>query len=190
MKNLKKFFDGIFNLNGAKFININGYKSEKTGEVANHNIITNISVMNAKTKDFETLKSADVVSISEGKTIALDVFKMALSEMLVSAEKNLSEKMEDRTAQSQAQTDAYIHLSPAIRIHKETGNVHIFGLANSKKVLVAGTYKEVNSADKTIAKNVITKSLNLRAGKFRTFILENVASVSMEGENLNINCVE
>lgn len=190
MKNLKRFFDGMENLNGAKFITIKGYKSETSGELADHNILTNISVMSAKQKDFETLKSADleVVTKKSAKSIALDVFKVALSEMLTSAEKNLSENKEDRTAQSQAQTEAYINLSNAIKIHKETGNIHIFGMAMSKNVIVAGTYKQVNSSDKTIAKKEITKSLELRGGKFRTFILGNVNEVKMNGETLEINC--
>lgn len=190
MKNLKKFFDGMSNLNGAKFININGYKSEKSGEIANHTINTNISVMSAKEKDFEALKGADVQALnSESKRkIALDVYSVALNEMVTSAEKNLSENKEDRTAQSQAQTDAYIHLSNSIRIHKETGNIHIFGMAIAKTILVEGEYKEVKSADKTLAKKEITKALNLRAGKFRTFILGNVEAVKMNGETIEINC--
>ncbi len=191
MKNLRNLFDGIANLNGAKFITLNGYVSEKSGEIANHNILTNISVMNAKTKDFETLKNADVEVLSKQSKqgIALEIYKTALSEMLTSAEKNLSENIEDRTAQSQAQTDAYIHISNAIRLHKETGNIHIFGMAISKTVVKAGEPKKpVKSADKTIAKNEITKSLDLRAGKFRTFIVGNVETVKLNGETLEINC--
>ncbi len=193
MKNLKSFFDGMNNLNGAKFININNYHSEKSGEIANHNILTNISVMNAKEKDCNTLQNCtdnDLTSISKSasKIIAFDIFKLALSEMKTSAVKNLSENIEDRTAQSQAQTNAYIQLSKAIKIHKDTGNIHVFGMAISKRVIVPGEYKPVNSADKTLAKNAITKQLDLRAGKFRTFILGNIESVTLNGETLNINC--
>lgn len=190
MNDLKKFFDGMSNLNGAKFINLNGYKSETSGEVANHNILTNIKVMNAKKTDNATLKTVDLVVISNkaSKKIALDVFSTALSEMIISSDKNLSEKLEDRTTASQAQTDAYLHITDAIRIHKETGKIHIFGFANRKKVLVKGEYKTVNSSDKTLAKQEITKVAKLRAGKFRTFILNNISSVALEGKTLNINC--
>ena len=188
---MKKFFDGIENLNGAKFINLNGYKSEASGEVANHNILVNIKVMNAKAKDLVTLESADVKVISENATkiFAMEILKMALTEMLVSSKKNLSENIEDRTAQSQAQTDAYLPIVNGLKIHKETGNLHIFGFANQKKILVKGVYKIVNSSDKTLAKKEITKVLKLRAGKFRTFIIDNIESVKMEGKTLNINCV-
>lgn len=179
------------NLNGAKFISLNNYKSEKSGEIANHTILTNISVMNAKEKDFETLKTADVEVLNKQskKSIALEIYKTALSEMLCSAEKNLSENFEDRTISSQAQTDAYIQINKAIKLHKETGNIHIFGMAINKTVIVEGEPKKpVKSADKTLAKNEITKALNLRAGKFRTFIVANVEGVTFNGETLEINC--
>jgi hypothetical protein len=62
-------------------------------------------------------------------------------------------------------------------------------MAISKTVVKAGEPKKpVKSADKTIAKNEITKSLDLRAGKFRTFIVGNVETVKLNGETLEINC--
>ena len=75
-----------------------------------------------------------------------------------------------------------------MKLHKDTGALHIFGMAVQKKVIVAGEpQKPVNSAPKTIAKNSITKALNLRAGKFRTFIVENVEAVNMSGDTIQIN---
>jgi hypothetical protein len=190
MKNAKDFFNGMANLNGAKFINLNYYKSETSGEIANHNILTNIVVMNAKKKDADTLLKADakVIASKSAKSIAVDIFTTALTEMRVSAVKNISENKEDRTTASQAQTDAYLPITNALRIHKETGKLHIFGFANQKKVLVKGEFKAVNSSDKTLAKKEITKVLKLRAGKFRTYIVDNIESVKLEGKTLTINC--
>lgn len=191
MEKFKKIFDSIENLNGAKFINLNGYESETTGEIADHNILVNINVMNAKKTDNKTLHNSDieVVAGKSKKDIALDIFKVALSEMIVSSDKNISENKEDRTVNSQAQTDAYFHVNNSIRILKETGEVQIFGFANKKyNVVKEGVYKVVKSADKTIAKQQITKVLKLRSGKFRTYKLNNIASVSLTGKTLNINC--
>lgn len=191
MKNLKNLFDKFKNLNGAKFIALNNYESKKTKEIAVHTILTNISVMTAKETDFQTLKNADIQAIAAdllSKNIPIEITKQAYVEMLASAEKNLSENIEDRTAQSQAQTDAYISLGNGIRLHKDSGALHIFGMAIQKKVLVAGEpQKPVNSTPKTIAKKLITKSLNLRADKFRTFIVENVNAVNMSGDTIQIN---
>jgi hypothetical protein len=190
MENLRKFFDSIENLNGAKFINLNGYESETTGEIADHNILVNINVMNAKKTDNKTLHNSNIEVVAESKKdIAFDIFKVALSEMIVSSDKNISENKEDRTVNSQAQTDAYFHVNNSIRILKETGEVQIFGFANKKyNVVKEGVYKVVKSADKTIAKQQITKVLKLRSGKFRTYKLNNIASVSLTGKTLNINC--
>lgn len=186
MTNIIRLFNRIANLKGAKFISLVEYESEKTGEIATHVINTNISVMNAKKKDFETLKGVISKNLIRVKGIALDVYNLALSEMQASAEKNLNPDLSKRTNQSAAQTDAYVQLTPAIKVHKDTGNIHIFGMAISKKVLKAGEYKTVNSADKTIAKRDITKQLNLRAGKFRTFIVSNVNDIKISGETIEI----
>lgn len=191
MNDMRKFFDGIENLNGAKFINLNGYINE-AGEVANHNILVNINVMNAKKTDNEILHNTNVEVISKksAKTFALDIFNLALSEMIISSDKNISENKEDRTAQSQAQTDAYIQIGKGLKLHKETGLIHIFGFKNKKKILTPGVYKPVNSSDKTLAKKEITKVLNLRSGKFHTFKIAQIESVNMENNTLNINCVK
>ena len=106
--------------------------------------------------------------------------------MLTSAEKNLSEKLEDRTAQSQAQTLAYIPLAKGVKLNPETMAVYIFGMAINKTVLVKGEYPVVNSSDKTLGKKAITKHLDLRAGKFRTFILGNADSLKVSGTTIEI----
>lgn len=114
MSDFKRFLDKFNSLNGASFIGLRKYVNSKN-EVANYRIDVNYSIMEAKRKDFESLKSVtdnDLKDISKTCNIAIDVLKISLSEMLVSAEKNLSEKLSDRTAQSQAQTMAYIPLAP------------------------------------------------------------------------------
>lgn len=191
MKNGKILFAQFNNLNGAKFIALSNYKS-KTNEIAVHTINTKISVMSAKKNDFQRLKNADIEKIAADlfntKNIPVETTKQAHTEMLVSAEKNLSANIEDRTKQSQAQTTAYHDLGNGMKLHKDTGALHIFGMAVQKKVLVPGEPKKpVNSSAKTIAKKLITKALKLRAGKFRTFIVENVAAVNMSGVTIQIS---
>jgi hypothetical protein len=189
MSEFKRFLDKFNSLNGAKIIAINNYLSEKSGELANHRINVNISVQEAKRKDFESLKSVtakDLKDIATASNIAVDVLKISLSEMLTSAEKNLSEKLSDRTAQSQAQTCAYVDLAPGVKLHPETLAIHIFGMAIDKTVLIKGTYEVVNSSDKTLGKKAITKHLDLRAGKFRNFILANADNLKVSGTCIEI----
>jgi hypothetical protein len=188
MKNGKKLFSEFANFSGAKFISL--HYTSKTNEVAVHTINTNITVMNAKQKDFETLKNCDIDAIANlflQKDIPVEVTKQAHAEMLESAEKNLSSNIEERTISSQAQTDAYENICNGIRLHKETGHLHIFGQAIQKKVLVSGEPKKpVKSAPKTIAKKMITKHLDLRASKYRTFILPEVKQAKVNGETIEI----
>ena len=189
MENSKKFFGQFENLKGASFIAINNYLAKGSGELANHVVNVNISVQNAKEGDLNRLKACtdeDLRMIEKSSGIDIDTLKISLSEMLVSAEKNLSANIEDRTNQSKGQTEAYIHLTPAIRLHKETLEIHIFGQKISKVVLVKGEYKTVNSSPKTLGKKAITKHLDLRAGKYQSFICGRIDTVKVSGETIEL----
>lgn len=183
-------FDKLSNGKSAKFIRINGYTAKTSGEVANHTINVNISVKNAKETDLQRLincNSSDLEMIAKQNNLDLATCELALSEMITSAQKNLSANIEEHTNQSKGQSDAYINLTPAIRLHKDTLQVHVFGMAIAKVVLVKGEYKQVNSNAKTLAKNAIKKHLDLRADKFRDFIVGNIESVKIDGETIEIN---
>lgn len=192
MKNTKTLIDTVGN-KGTEFVSLNNYVAKGTGEIANHTINTGITVINAKKKDFNLLQNctnADLVKMNKVKNYGIETYRKAYFEMLASAEKNLNPDITKRTKQSQATTKAYIQLTPAIKFCKESGELHIFGQAIAKTVVQKGEYKPVNSGDKTLAKNMITKTLNLRAGKYRTFILNNVENVKSKGETIEINNVE
>jgi hypothetical protein len=185
---MKNLIDKFENLKGCKFIAVNGYKNS-AGEIANHNVNVNINVYNVKVSDFESLSACDeakLISIADSTKISLDICKTALNEMLLSAEKNLSANFDEHTAQSKGQTDAYIKITNAIRLHKETLAIHIFGMRIAKKIIVEGTYKTVKSSDKTLAKKAITKALDLRAGKFRDYILLEAEAVKISGDEIFI----
>ena len=163
-------------LRGAKFVGINGYIN-KNGEVSNQIINCNVNIENAKKADLETLKNfpaSKLNEIAEKVGASKEDALSAIEEMIVSAEKNLSANIEDRTASSQAQTDAYESLGKGIKFHKETGDLYITGFANNKTILVEGEYKKVNSAPKTLVKKEVTKGLKMY--KFRSFKLSNIGS--------------
>ena len=102
----------------------------------------------------------------------------AHTELLTSAEKNLSAKKEEHTAQSKAQADAYMYIEgvKGVKIHKETMQVYVIGLINNKTVIVKGEYPTKNKRDKTLCKDAIKKHLELRAEKYRQY---NVGSMDM-----------
>jgi hypothetical protein len=186
---MKNLINKFASLKSATFISINNYLASTSGELADHVVNVNISVKNAKEADLKKLQAvtpADLKAISQKSKIDFETVSQAYSELLTSAVRNLSEDKEDRTAQSQAQSDAYIFLTPAIRLHKETLTIHVFGQAISKHVIVEGQYKPVKSAPKTIAKNLIKKSLDMRSDKFRDFILGNADMLQVAGDTILI----
>jgi hypothetical protein len=186
-----RFLDKFNSLNGAKFISINNYLSVSTHEVANFILNVNISIENAKKTDYERLMNCekkDLKDISLSSGIAIEVLTLSLSEMTASAIKNLSANIEDRTAQSQGQTGAYIPLAKGVKLHTDTLEVHVFGLLISKELVLKGdNYKPTpNSSDKTLGKKAITDHLDLRTGKFRTFVVGNADSLKVDGTVIEI----
>ena len=187
----KRFLDKFRNLNGAKFIGISNYLSVSTHEISNYILNVNISIENAKKTDYERLMNCDkkdlkTISLTSG--IAIDILTQSLAEMITSAEKNLSPDLKDRTAQSQAQTAAYVQLAPGIKLHADTLEVHVFGQLIKKELVKSGdNYKPTpNSSDKTLGKKAITDHFDLRAGKDRTFVLGNADSLQVTGETIEI----
>ena len=188
MKNMKKFFDAFQSLNGSSFISINNYIAKTTGEIANHVINVGISINNAKQTDLNRLMACndhDIQTIADQTQISLETVKIGLSELQTSAQKNIGNP-DQRTNQSKAQTDAYIFINDAIKLHKDTLEIFIFGQTISKKILVSGEYKSVKSSDKTIAKNAIKKHLDLRSEKFREFSLGNIQNIKISGDTIEL----
>lgn len=186
MKDFFKKFDG---LKGASFIGIKEYFNAH-GEVANINLLTNISTMNAKVNDLLKLKAVsekELIFLStKNPIIKLDVFKIALAELIASGEKNTSVNSEDHTVASQAQADAYVHISHGVKIHKDTMDLFIDGFLRNKKVLVKGEYKEKNSRDKTIAKDLIGKYCALRMNDYRQYNLGHADQILVKGTVLQV----
>jgi hypothetical protein len=183
---MKAFFDKFGGLKSASFIGIENY-TNKYDEVANISLLTNVDVRNAKEKDLATLKSltpADLKDISKANDLPMDVLETALSELIASGEKNLSSDMSERTNQSKAQADAYVHLTPAVRLHKDSMNVFVSGFLNSKTVLVEGEYPQKNKRVKTICKEAIGKHCDLRMNKYRQYNVGSMDRINITGSTL------
>lgn len=209
------------------FIGIKNYTSSKSGKNSDVNLLIGVSTMNAKVRDLGKLRNvteSDLATFALAKEIKFEVFKVALSELIESAEKNtLSDfcfwikKQENQVAKikqfanktgieidtvlitiekskteqiatnsSKAQTDAYIHLTNGLKLHKETMNVHVYGFFQSEKVNVIGEFPTKNSRDKTIAKEYISKKCKFRMLKYRQYDLGNIDQIKIDGTTLQI----
>ncbi|GAG86916.1 unnamed protein product, partial [marine sediment metagenome] len=171
-----------------KFIGVENY-SNQYGEVANISLLTNVDTNNAKQKDLDTLKSVndnDLNDIAKSYTLPFSTLTIALAEMIASGEKNLSEDKSKRTNQSNAQADAYIHLTPAVRMHKETMDVFVAGFLNNKTVLVEGDYPVKNKREKTLCKDAIAKHCDLRMKKYRQYKVGQMDAINVTGSTLQM----
>ena len=187
---MKDFFEKFEGLKGASYIGIREYLNQH-GEVANISLLANVDVMNAKKNDLAKLKALTddqlvAFMVSKQTVILFSVFKTALAEMIVSGEKNVSADSDEHTTASKAQADAYVHLCPSVKMHKDSMTVFVTGFANGKTVLIKGVYKEVNSRDKTIAKDMISELVQLRMKDYRQYNLGNMNQIRVDGAVLQV----
>lgn len=150
------------------------YTAKGTGEVARHTLRLGASVTAAYQKDIRTL---------EAKRASLGGVELqACDELLTSLRESVEKGVGNNSAYTCA--DTYVNVTRGVKVHKETGEVHITGFTRSKVTLEAGTFKTVNSSEKTIAKNKLRKGL--LSGKFRQFVLPNVKSACLNGNTLTM----
>lgn len=186
MESQKNLFGIFSSLVGSKFVGLNNYLSKGTGDLSNYRLCCNISEENMKRADLNKLKKVtdeDLVRLSNAKGIALEVFKIAITKLIASAEQNLSKELENRTTASQAQTDAYIPITKGIKINKASLNVHISGIEVSKTIIEKGEPKKATKhGDLVIAQNAIKDDKKLASLKYRTFVLSNADALKVSGE--------
>ena len=151
------------------------YTAKGTGETARHTLRLGASVENAYRKDIKTLEKAR-------RTLS-GIAGIACDELISSLEESLEKGVGNNSAYTCK--DVYVNIAKGIKVHKETGEVHLTGFSRSKVTLKEGTYKEVKSAEKTIEKNKLKKLL--LSGKFRQFVLTNIESAKLNGKELIFN---
>lgn len=183
-KVIKQIVSKFSELNGASFVGIKGYESSTSGEIANHVVNANFSYENAVNKDIKSLKniSDDDIQVVMDKGFSRELIMTAVNKLTTSFENN--QNSETRSNQSIAQEEAYLHITNGIKLHLESGKLHIYAMAVSKKVLVEGEHKKVNSRELTLCQNAIKKQLDFSTTKYRTFIIDDtmLSSVKMSGE--------
>ena len=156
---------------GARFASLT-YTAKGTGEKARHTVALGVSVERAYKRD---------VAILEAMRPTLEGVKaQACDELLASLRESLTVGIGNNSAYTCA--DVYAPIARGIKVHKESGAVHVFGFGLQKSVIEKGEYKTVRSSEKTLAKNELRK--RLKSGKFRQFVLSEVSEAKMNGKTL------
>ena len=176
-------------IKGTSFVGVRDYRN-KQGELSNYTINAGITYENVLIHDFTNLKNKqkEVLTILK-KSYPIAVIKQAYSEVYNSLEKRLSDEQtkaklraegDETIVRSDAQINAYISLAKGVKLHKDTMQLHVFGLVVKKTILEPTEYKEVKSRELTIVKGKIEKICEFKQAKYRTFIF-NKADVKMQG---------
>lgn len=152
-----------FSRKGSTFIAVRGYNSKGTGEVSNQTIVGGYDYAAAKERDLPKIQAANA-----GELAAKLGFDVALVEKALAA--ILKTNQNPDKALSEAQTSAYRHIGNGLKIHLETGNLHVHGLLVKKTTLENGTYKSETAYAECRRK--VEKELGLTIVKIRQFIMD------------------
>ena len=77
-------------------------------------------------------------------------------------------------------------ITNSIKLHIETGRLHIFALAHTKQVIEKGEYKTVNSRELTLCQNAVKEYFEFKTIKYRQFIVEpeQLTTVAIKGQEV------
>ena len=155
------------------YVNVDGEKSKRRVNVV---------------YGYEKIKSDDLAVLRDGveyvpsEKYSRADWDMAVAE-LIEGIVNPNEK------RSKAVTEAFVNLTEngALKYCYNTQELYISGLeiTGTKTVVEEGEKKNVKSAPKTIAKNVIRKAY-LKAGKIRLFKVREIGEIKLKGEELEL----
>ena len=123
--------------------------------------------------ELEQLYRRDLQSLEEALDAEKDEERIeAIQSLIASVRKSLDVGIGNNPEYTKR--DLYEHVAPGFKMHKETGDVYVYGIQSNKIVLeVKKERKPVNSSRKTIVKNGVRKDLML-SHRFREFRVDRV----------------
>lgn len=162
----------------STFLTLKGYKSA-AGEIADHTIIFHISYKTALEGSIATLS----LVIPDN-----DLEAVAKAELLASYNKSLengsTEPLEVIGEHYERVLDRDGKPIKGVKVHRETKDLYIFGLAHRKRVYIPGVYKDIKRRPLTIAKDKLRKGLSVE--KFRQFVVKPGQVESIKVEHLSL----
>ncbi len=180
MLSIVPLLEALAKTQGSRFANIT-YTNKVGGKVITPETSRFHLILGASTENMYQTEIEKLEDFIYGAWIKTEVQKLAAIEMLDSRKESLEKGVGNNSRYTNA--DTYISFD-GLRIHKETGEVYVSGLEQSKTVIVAGTYKTVKSSPKTLAKAHIAKVCGF--SKFRLFTLDNISRAALNGNVLEI----
>jgi hypothetical protein len=145
---------------GPSFVGVT-YTAKESGEKSRFVLNLGTDYLNLVRKSLAQAEAVETKTELEAQAKA-DVVA-SLKNTLANAEKGLSND-------NYTKAGVYEPICKGIKAHKEDESFEVCGLVVSRKVLIAGVHKPVNSKPLTLAKNAIRKALAI--SKYRTLCLD------------------
>lgn len=162
----------------STFLSLRGYRSAESGELADYQIAFHMSYASALRRSIEAVEA----HVPEDALHAT-----AKEEVLASYRASLA-KIE---AGEEPVGDAYDRVTSAdgshvkgIKIHRESGKLHLFGLLVRKTVREPGTFKASNKRPLTEAKDALRKLGPV--SRFRQFVIDPSHVECIAVENMTV----
>lgn len=162
----------------ATFLALKGYRNEH-GEVADYSIIFHMSYENALKRSLLALESVVPADDMEAtaKRELIDGYSKSLEKVLTVP----IEEIDDAYTRFFDADGSYIK---GVKLHTATSVLHLYGLVNTKRVLVPGVYPKRNKRELTLAKEKLRKLCPV--DKFRQFKILPSQVESLSVENLSL----
>lgn len=162
----------------STFLSLIGYRNEHS-EVADYSIVFHISYENALKRSLvalETVVPADDME-ARAKQDLIDSYQKSLNKMATTP----MEELEDAYTHFKDENGSYIK---GVKLHTATGVLHLYGLVNSKRVIMPGSYPKRNHRELTLAKKKLAQLCPV--DKFRQFKIlpSNLDRISVENLSL------
>ncbi len=168
---------------GARFARFT-YTAKESGEVAQHTLILGADMRDLYERDIATVEA--MLPTLSG--LELQAAQEILSSLAVSLSGGIGNNPAfTHSADARGEgNETYIPVDgiPGVKIHRETGELHVSGLSQRKVIIREGTYKVVKSRPLTLAKRKIDREL--RRGTIRQFALPSVTSAALNGVTIDI----
>lgn len=145
---------------GPSFVGVT-YTAKESGEKSRFVLNLGTDYLNLNRK---SLEQAEAV---EAKT---DLEIQAKAEIVASLKNTLANAEKGLSNDAYTKADTYTPICKGIKAHKTDESFEVCGLVVSRKVLIEGVHKPVNSKPLTLAKNAIRKALAI--SKYRTLCLD------------------
>jgi len=145
---------------GTSFIGVD-YTSKESGEVSRMVILIGASYKSVVERSLAQLEEVEVKTVLEIQ---------AKAELVASFKNTLTNMEKGLENDAYTKKGMYVSICKGIKVLEHDESFEVCGLVMSKKVLVEGTHKVVNSRPLTIIKNNLKKDLPI--SKYRTLALD------------------